>query len=66
MDQHNIENLEDIGNALLNELGLSTLDEAMLPSQTYEGENHNYTFDKDTELSKSMSALSEEDDQRHQ
>ena len=66
MDQPNMKNLEEIDNNVLNEPGLSTLDEAMLPNQTHKGENQNCTVDNDTELSESMRAWNEEDHKRRQ
>ena len=67
MGQHSMDNLEDIDNEALNKLGLSTLDEEILPTQACEGENHNHTVDKEnTELSGPMRTFSEEDHQRCQ
>ena len=54
MDQCNMNKLEDVVNGVLNELGLSTLDKAMLSIEMHEGENHNCTLDKDVEISQPM------------
>ena len=54
MDQHNFYELEDGDNDTLYELVLSALDEEIFPTQMHEGKNHNYTVDKDTNISESV------------
>ena len=41
MDQHNMDNLENVDQDVLNGIGLSALDKEILPTQMHEGEYNN-------------------------
>ena len=64
MDQHVVENVEDVDNSTLSEINLSTLDESTSPTQSHEGKIHNHIVENDKVQSKYIRTWSEEDHQR--